>query len=185
MKEITDDAPEARSADVLAELTKERLRRAGQKIKGENPMLSGDLGFRVFNLDTSNIRAWDPDHQNLEQSLLDSIEHIKQDRTQTDILYKLLRKLGLDLCVPIETRTIVGKSVHLIGTGTLITCLDERIDGEEVEPLANGIAQWQAKVAPDGNTTVVFRDSAFADDMAKTNLMAILQQRGLGNVRSI
>ena len=185
MKTITDDAPEARSADVLAELTKERLRRAGQKIKGENPMLSGDLGFRVFNLDTSNIRVWDPDLQNLEQSLLDSVDHLKSDRSEQDVLYELLLKLGLDLCVPIETRTIAGKSVHLIGTGTLITCLDERIDGEEVEPLANGIAQWQTGLAPDGNTTVVFRDSAFADDVAKTNLTAILQQHGLGNVRSI
>lgn len=169
----------------IAELTKERLRRAAIKTKDENPMFTGDLGFRVFKLDTSNIWEWDPDPQNLEQSLLDSVEHIKRDRTQTDILYELLLKLGLDLCVPIETRTIAGKSVHLIGAGTLITCLDERIDGEEVEPLANGIAQWQAKVAPDGNTTVVFRDSAFADDVAKTNLTAILQQRGLGNVRSI
>ena len=169
----------------IAELTKERLRRAGQKIKGENPMLSGDLGFRVFKLDTSNIRAWNPGYENLEQALRDSVNHLKADRSEQDILYELLLKLGLDLCVPIETRTIAGKSVHLIGAGTLITCLDERIDGEEVEPLANGIAQWQTELAPDGDTTVVFRDSAFADDVAKTNLTAILQQRGLGNVRSI
>ena len=169
----------------IAELTKERLRRAGQKIKGENPMLSGDLGFRVFKLDTSNIRAWNPGYENLEQALRDSVNHLKADRSEQDILYELFLKLGLDLCVPIETRTIVGKSVHLIGTGTLITCLDERINREEVEPLANGIAQWQSELAPAGDTTVVFRDSAFADDVAKTNLTAILQQRGLGNVRSI
>ncbi len=169
----------------IAELTKERLRRAGQKIKGENPMFSGDLGFRVFKLDTSNIRAWNPGYENLEQALRDSVDHLKADRTQEDILYELLLKLGLDLCVSIKTRMIAGKSVHLIGAGTLITCLDERIDREDVESLANGIAEWKTELASAGDTTVVFRDSAFADDVAKTNLTAILQQRGLGNVRSI
>ena len=169
----------------IAELTKEHLRRAGQKIKGENPMFSGDLGFRVFKLDTSNIHAWDPDPQNLEQSLLDSVDHLKSDRSAQDVLYELLLKLGLDLCVPIKMRMITGKSVHLIGAGTLITCLDERIDREDVESLANGIAEWKTELASAGDTTVVFRDSAFADDVAKTNLTAILQQRGLGNVRSI
>src|SRR5690606_6529552 len=66
----------------IAELTKERLRRAAKKIKDENPTYTGDLGFRVFKLDSSNIRAWEPDRDNLEQTLLDSMEHIKPDRTE-------------------------------------------------------------------------------------------------------
>ena len=107
----------------IAELTKERLRRAAKKIKGENPMFAGDLGFRVFKLDSSNIRAWEPDRDNLEQTLLDSMEHIKPDRTETDVLYELLLKLGLDLCVPIESRTFADKEVHSIGGGVLMTCL--------------------------------------------------------------
>ena len=69
--------------------------------------------------------------------------------------------------------------------GALIACLDEKIAREEVEPLALGIAEWHKKLAPAGDSTVVFRDSAFADDVVKTNLAAILEQRGLGNVRSL
>ena len=169
----------------IAELTKERLRRAAKKIKDENPMFSGDLGFRVFKLDTSNIRAWEPDRDDLERTLLTNIEHIKADRSEEDILYELLLKLGLDLCVPIETRTIAGKLVRSIGAGTLVACLDDKIAGNDIESLAHGMAAWHAELAPAGETTVVFRDSAFADDVAKTNCTAILKQHGLGKVRSL
>jgi adenine-specific DNA-methyltransferase len=169
----------------IAELTKERLRRAAKKIKDENPMFSGDLGFRVFKLDSSNIRAWEPDRDNLEQTLLDSMEHIKPDRTETDVLYELLLKLGLDLCVPIETRTFAGKEVHSVGGGVLMACLAPKIERAEVEALAQGIVDWHKALAPAGDTTCVFRDSAFADDVAKTNMAAILEQHGITNVRSL
>ena len=134
---------------------------------------------------TSNIRSWEPDSENLEATLLDSIEHIHADRSEDDILYELLLKLGLDLCVPIVTRVIAGKAVRSVGAGTLITCLTENIVSDEVELLGLGIAEWHRELDPAGDTTVVFRDSAFADDVAKTNLAAILEQRGLGNVRSL
>lgn len=169
----------------IAELTKERLRRAAAKIKQENPEVTGDLGFRVFKLDTSNIRTWEPDREDLDRSLLEHLEHLEQDRSEDDILYELLLKLGLDLCVPIETRAIAGKSVRSVGAGTLIACLAQEIDRQDVEPLALGIAEWHAELAPAGETTVIFRDSAFADDVAKTNLTAILEQHDLGNVRSL
>ena len=169
----------------IAELTKERLRRAGNKVRGENPMFAGDIGFRVFRLDTTNIRSWEPDRKDLEGTLLDGIDHIKPDRSEQDILYELLLKLGLDLSAPIETRTVAGKQVRSIGAGVLFACLDENIAREDVEPLAFGIAAWREELAPAGDSTVVFRDSAFADDVAKTNLAAILEQRGLGNLRSL
>ena len=88
----------------IAELTKERLRRAAKKIKDENPMFAGDLGFRVFKLASSNIQAWEPNRENLAQTLDDSVEHLKTDRTESDILYELLLKLGLELTVPIEQK---------------------------------------------------------------------------------
>ena len=169
----------------IAELTKERLRRAAKKIKDEGPAFDGDLGFRVFKLDSSNIRAWEPNTDDLDGTLFDSIDHIKTDRSEDDILYELLIKLGLDLCVPIETRTIVGKNVHSIGAGTLMASLDKQIGRENVEPLAHGIIEWHKELSPAGDSTVVFRDSAFADDVAKTNLTEILKQHGLGNVRSL
>ncbi len=169
----------------IAELTKERLRRAGKKIREENPMFAGDIGFRVFKLDTTNIRAWEPDRENLSQTLLDSVEHLKGDRSESDVLYELLLKLGLDLCVPMEQKTIAGKTVHSIGAGTLLVCLAAEISREEIELLALGIVAWHKALAPAGEATVVFRDAAFADDVAKTNLTAILQQHGLENVRSL
>jgi adenine-specific DNA-methyltransferase len=169
----------------IAEITKERLRRAGKKIREENPTFNGDLGFRVFKLASSNIRAWEPDRDDLPKTLEESVEHLKTDRTEEDILFELLLKLGLDLTVPIEQKTIVDKTVHSVGAGTLIVCLDEKIGTKQVEPLALGIAEWHKTLAPAGESTVVFRDSAFADDVAKTNLTAILQQHGLENVKSL
>lgn len=169
----------------IAELTKERLRRAGKKIKDENPMFTGDLGFRVYKLDSSNILEWDPDRNDLPKTLEESVEHLKTERTETDILYELLLKLGLDLCVPIEQKKIAGKTVHSIGAGVLLACLAEKIAREDVESLAQGIVAWHKKLAPAGDTACVFRDAAFADDVTKTNLAAILNQNGLTNVRSL
>lgn len=169
----------------IAELTKERLRRAGQKIKTEYPLFPGDVGFRVFKLDSSNIRAWDPEPDNLENTLFNSIEHIKPGRTEEDLLYELLLKLGLDLSVPIEQRTLADKTVHAIGGGVLLACLAGQITRDEVDPLALGIVAWHKELSPAGETTCVFRDSAFDDDVAKTNLSAILNQHGLSNVRSL
>jgi adenine-specific DNA-methyltransferase len=169
----------------IAELTKERLRRAGAKIKADHPDWEGDTGFRVFKLDSSNIRDWDPNPENLEQSLMDHIESVKMDRTENDILYELLLKLGLDLCVPIEKRTITGKAVHSIGGGVLIVCMAETITREEVEPLAQGIVDWHKDLAPTGDTTCIFRDSSFANDVIKSNLAANFEQSGIKNLRSL
>lgn len=169
----------------IAELTKERLRRAAKKIKDENPLFAGDLGFRVFKLDSSNIRAWEPNRDDLEQTLLDHAEHIVAGRSEQDILYELLLKLGLDLTVPIEQKAIAGRTVHSIGAGALLVCLSETIDRDSIEPLAQGIVGWHKELKPAVDTRVVFRDSAFADDVAKTNLAAILQQHGLDDVRSL
>ncbi|MCB5363769.1 site-specific DNA-methyltransferase [Pseudomonas aeruginosa] len=169
----------------IAELTKERLRRAGVKIKADNPSWQGDTGFRVFKLDTSNIRAWTPKPDDLEATLFDHQDHLLEGRSEADVLYELLLKLGLDLCVPIEKRSIEGLGVHAVGGGVLLACLAEKITREQVEPLAQGIIAWRRELAPAGDTTCVFRDSAFADDVAKTNLAAILEQHGIQNVRSL
>jgi len=169
----------------LADITKERLRRAAKKIKEEHPEWNGDTGFRVFKLDSSNIKAWNPNTSDLEADLADQIEHILPDRSEADLLYELLLKLGLDLCVPIEQKEIAGKTVHAIGGGVLMACLTEKITTEETEDLGQGIVQWHKELTPAGDTTCVFRDSAFENDVAKTNLAAILEQAGMANVRSL
>jgi adenine-specific DNA-methyltransferase len=172
-------------AETIAELTKERLRRAGRSVRLENPEWSGDVGFRVFKLDSSNIRAWSTKPDDLEKSLLDHLEHLDAGRTEADLLYELLLKLGLDLCVPIEHKSIAGKTVHSVGGGVLMACLDTSITVADAEPLALGIVAWHQQQAPAGDTTCVFRDSAFADDVAKSNLAAILEQHGIARVRSL
>ncbi len=195
----------------IAELTKERLRRAAAKIRAEveekSPQLplspsvpSGgkgelDLGFRVFKLDSSNIHAWAPEPDNLAQSLLDATEHLKAERSENDILFELLLKLGLDLAVPITTRRgeqldsrLRGKddlTAHSVAAGVLLVCLADKIASAEVEALALGLVAWHKELAPAMDTTCVFRDSAFENDVAKTNLAAILEQHGLRNVRSL
>lgn len=169
----------------ISEITKERLRRAAVKIRAEVPKFSGDLGFRVYKLAQSNIRTWEPVPSDLEGTLLANAEHIVPGRTEQDILYELLLKLGLDLCVPIETRQIAGKTVHAIGDGALITCLTDGLTRYAVESLSSGIVEWWKDLAPAVETRIVFKDSGFADDVAKTNMAAILNQNGILDVRSL
>lgn len=169
----------------LSELTKERLRLSSAKVKSDNPMFAGDTGFRVFKLASSNIQAWEPDTADLENSLLKNAEHLVQGRKEQDVLYELLLKLGLDLCVPISAKTIAGKVVHSIGGGALIVSLANGLNKDTVEQLATGIVQWRAELAPAVDTRVVFKDSGFADDVAKSNMAAILHQNGITDVRSL
>ena len=184
----------------IAELTKERLRRAGTRVRAASPLFPVDTGFRVFKLDSSNIRAWNPNRDDLNGSLLDNLEHIQPGRTDEDVLYEILLKLGLDLCVPIELRSVARApssqttsgtnaessfTVHSIGGGVLMACLDASITVVEAEPLALGIVEWHKSLAPAGDTTCIFRDSAFENDVAKSNLAAILEQHGIKQVRSL
>lgn len=159
-------------------------------MRKENPLFAGDLGFRVFKLDSTNIHEWDPDRDKIAETLEASIEHLKTDRTEQDILFELLLKLGLDLCVPIETQKVEVSAkqahhLHSIGGGSLLVCLSKSIPQADVEPLALALVAWHQELKPARDTTVVFRDSAFADDVAKSNITAILQQHGLETVRSL
>lgn len=172
----------------IADISKDRLRRVTNEYSG-TPTSHGN-GFRVFKLDSSNIETWDPNREDLEGSIDAFVDHIKDGRSDDDVLYELLLKLGLDLCVPMEQKEIAGKTVHSIGAGVLFACLDTSITADDTEDLAHGIAQWHQELAPAGESTVVFRDSAFGTgdtdrDVIKTNLTAILQQHGLDNVRSL
>ena len=168
----------------VAELTKERLRRVQNQIE-EAPSANIDAGFRVFKLDSSNIKAWEPERTDMAGSLLDYIDHIKPDRSEDDLFYELLLKLGYDLCAPAEQREIAGKRVVAIGNGALVTCLSESIKDSEVDELVLGIAAWRDEMIEVDDLTVVFRDSAFEDDVAKSNVVEILRQHGIKDVRSL
>lgn len=169
----------------IADITRARLVGAGKRQRAAFAAKAGDVGFRVFKLDTSNIRAWNPNPADLKGSLFANLEHIEPGRSNDDLLYEVLLKLGLDLCVPMEQKQIAGKTVHSIGGGTLLACLDERVNVADAEGLALGMAQWREQQGTATETTAVFRDSAFENDVAKSNLAAILEQHGVKHVRSL
>ena len=170
----------------LSELTKEQLLRFGKKIQKKSPDASIDIGFRVFKLDDSNEKPWEQSPENLEKALEDYVENIKEDRTEQDLLYGLLLKYGFDLCSEIETKILAGKRVECVGRGALIVCLASKIKKLEVEILASGIADWREEMNSSKDTTVIFRDNAFDDDIVKTNCSEILRNcRHIREVRSI
>jgi adenine-specific DNA-methyltransferase len=179
------EGAEAAGWKTIADVTKARVRGAGKRHKAADPLFAGDVGFRCFRLDRSNIAAWSPKPADLKASLFDHAEHVVEGRTADDVLHELLLKLGLDLCVPTLTKTIAGKQVQSVAGGVLMTCLEPNIGAADVEAIAQGIVAWRRELAPAGDTTCVFRDSAFADDVAKTNMAAILEQNGIVNVRSL
>ena len=169
----------------IADISSDRLRKTAIKIKKENTDSNTDLGFKIFKLDTSNIRAWNPDASDLEQTLLDHVELLVDDRTELDVLYELLLKRGIKLTVPIEHKEISGKKVYSIDNGVLFACMDKTIEKAEIEALGEGISYWCKELKPSADTQVVFLDSAFVDDIAKTNMTAILEQNGIAHVRSL
>ncbi len=146
---------------------------------------SVDSGFKVFKLSNSNIRAWNPDRTDIADSLLSHEEHLIKGRTEQDVLYELLIKRGVDIATPIASRSCAGKNIYSVGYGALIACLDDSISREQVEDIAQAIIDWHQELSPTSETHVFFRDSAFRDDVSKTNMAAILEQNGISHVRSL
>lgn len=136
--------------------------------------------FKHFKLDDTNIRPWDADFDNLEQVLQQATKSIKEGRTSEDVLYEIFLKYGYDLTTPVETETVNGKTVFVVGAGALIVCLNDEITSETVE----GIAKLKVELDPE-TTQVVFKDEGFADDRVKTNAIQILKQAGIEDVKSI
>ena len=147
----------------ICEIGKERIRRAGDKIVEESRNKDLDIGFKVFKLDSSNLEKWDPDYNNLEQTLLTSQDNIKQDRTQEDLIYEIMLKYGIDLTLPIQKHETETNTIYSVGFGTLLICLDNNITKE--------IASEILKLTEDAEISrVVFKDNGFASDSDKTNI---------------
>ena len=170
----------------ICEIGKERIRRAGEKIKkeiesdnvqlkiGEEPKSVPDIGFKVFKLDSSNLKKWNPDFANLEVTLDDMINNYVPDRTEEDIVYEFMLKMGLDLSYPIDVADIDGRKVYSIGFGALMMCLDDNI----TVSVAESMVKMYKEQAPE-TWKVVFRDNGFVDDCTKTNVKLTLVQAGL------
>ncbi|MEA4942581.1 MAG: site-specific DNA-methyltransferase, partial [Oscillibacter sp.] len=128
LPEATDEKDNAYKAGYknICEIGKERIRRAGEKIKaeveeqnaqlkiGEEPKKAPDIGFKDFKLDTSNLKKWQPDYDEFEQSLWDSVGNYVDGRSELDVVYEIMLKMGLDLTWPLETHTYGGKNVYTI-----------------------------------------------------------------------
>ena len=187
LPELCDENSEAYKAGYknICEIGKERIRRAGEKIKSDEslPLENReklDIGFKVFKLDSSNIKEWDTDTEDLQQSLLDSMESIKLDRNSLDVLYEILLKYGLDLNIPIDE----NKNFYSIGGGSLLVSLDKEINDEVINSICE---EYKKLLEIDKNfkTTVILRDNSFKNDVDKTNAIKKLEQIGINEIRSI
>lgn len=171
---------------VITELAKLRIRRAGEKIKdeieeqnaqlkiGEEPKTVPDIGFKVFKLDSSNLKKWQPDYDDLETTLFDSISNYVEGRSELDVVYEIMLKMGMELTWPLEIHSIDGKNVYDIGMGALMICLDDHITTE----VAEGMVSLHRELSPE-TWRVVFKDYGFEDDSAKVNIKEILKLAGL------
>ncbi|EIY5369985.1 site-specific DNA-methyltransferase [Klebsiella quasipneumoniae] len=169
----------------ISDLTKYRLIESGKKVKDGNPDWNGDVGFRVFKLDTSNIRPWEASAETLSQQLDAYVSPILEGRSEEDLLTELMLKRGIDLSVNVETRQFDELTVSCVDGGKLFTCFTRQIPASSVEALTKGIIDWHKSLKAGKDTVCYFLDDAFENNVAKTNLCAILEQHGLTNLHSL
>ncbi|CRK76295.1 putative methyltransferase [Nereida ignava] len=154
--------------ETLPQLTKERIRRAGQKILKEecHPDWNKDVGFRVLKIDSSNMANvfYTPD-QTSQADLLANVDSIKQGRTSEDLLFQVLVDWGVDLTLPIRRDNIQGKTVFFVDENALVACFDTGVTEELVKELAGHEP-----------LRVVFRDTGFVSDAVKINVQQIFKQ---------
>ncbi len=169
LPEVTDEKSEARKAGYanICEIGKERIRRAGKKIKEEAGLQGQDLdtGFRVLKLDSSNMEDvfYTPDK--FEPSLLDSlVDNIKADRSGEDLLFQVMLDLGIELSVGIRREAIGGKECWIVDEGYLIACFDKDVNETTIEEMA--------KLLP---THLVIRDASAANDNVLDNFDQIIE----------
>lgn len=161
----------------ICEIGKERIRRAGQKIKDEAGLTAQnlDIGFRVLRLDSSNMQDVYYNPANMVQSLLDlTTDNIKPDRTPEDLLFQVMLELGIMPSSTINETSIAGKRVFDVADGFLLACFDTGVTTETV----TAIAKKQPYYA-------VFRDSSMADDSVATNFDQIFETYSPSTVRKV
>ncbi|MFB6528148.1 site-specific DNA-methyltransferase [Streptomyces sp. NPDC056399] len=168
----------------IADITRERLRRAGGKIASSETLDTGniDTGFRSYHLASSNVRAWDGTPDQLD--LLGSVDNLVAGRTTDDLLVEMMLRLGVDLTTPLETREVAGSTLYNL-TGTLFAYFGTDITVERASEVAKVLVAWRDEDPGDADTTVVVRDTGFVDSAAKLNFAAAVEQAGFTTVRSI
>lgn len=165
----------------ICEIGKQRIHLVGDKIKQDNPDATDlDIGFKVLKLDTSNIKRWNPDAANLETTLEGSVSNWIPGRTDLDVVYEILIKLGLPLDIKVEQKSINGKTIYTTGSGALIVCLADGID----LAIAKKIIEIKETDKPE-TCKIVFRDNGFKTDSDKTNVLETLRAASIEEILSI
>lgn len=180
LPEKTDEKSEAYKAGYknICEIGKERIRRAGRKIKEDAGLTASadlDIGFRCLRLDESNMKPvyYTPDEVG-QQDLFSLVDNVKEDRTPEDLLFQVMLDLGVLLSSPIEVKEIAGKKVFNVADGFLLACFDHDVTEETVK----AIAQMKPYYA-------VFRDSSMANDSVATNFDQIFETYSPDTVRKV
>ena len=167
LPEPCDEKSEAFKAGYknICEIGKERIRRAGDKIKAEHPDADLDIGFRVFRVDESNMKNVYYHPEEVTQLMLgETVSNIKEDRTGMDLLYACLLDWGVEINLPHTSTQVAGCTVHNVDNGALAACFDKAVPRAVVEYMAN--------LQP---LRAVFRDEAFATDAEKINVTEIFK----------
>lgn len=188
LPELCDEKSDAFKAGYknICEIGKERIRRAGDQIKAEwekehptDTLLSNDekfkvdSGFKVFKLDSTNIRPWDNENEMNENDLFNLSDVFKEDRSKEDILYEIMLKYGV-FDMPASEVEVNGKTMYRVGKRYMIVCLEDEITYDDVKAIA--------ELSP---RTVVFKESGFKNDNDKINAEYNLEKAGVEDIKCI
>ena len=171
LPEETPEDSEARKAgyNTIPDIAKERIRRAGKKIKEESPLTTADLdtGFRVFRLDESNYEDVKRSPKEFKQDQLDLfLNNIKTDRNDLDLLFGCMLDWGVQLSLPMTQEVVDGKTIYTVNDGDLVACFAENVSEDVVKAMADKMP-----------LRVIFRDSCFAQDADKINIYETFKQK--------
>ncbi len=162
----------------IADIAKERIRRANKKIAGENKDKKLDLGFKVFKLKESNFKIWNTQIESveqLEQQMIEFLDNVREGATTEDLLYELILKSGHELNVPIEEKKADGQSYFRVGNGTIIICLADKMTKTLFEAIAK-----------DKPEKIITLDRVFGNnDQLKTNIMLQAEHAGVKEFKVI
>ena len=170
LPEETPEDSEARKAgyNTIPDIAKERIRRAGKKIKEESPSTTADLdtGFRVFRLDEGNYEDVERSPNDINQAQLDLfLDNIKTDRNELDLLFGCMLDWGVQLSLPMEQEEVDGKTIYTVNDGDLVACFAEGVTENVVKAMAGKMP-----------LRVIFRDSCFDKDADKINIYETFKQ---------
>lgn len=167
LPEPCDEKSEAYKAGykTICEIGKERIRRAGEKIKAEHPDAEVDTGFRVFRVDSSNMKDVYFHPEQITQTMLgETVSNIKEDRTDLDLLYDCMLRCGVEIDLPHTTTVVDGCKVHNVDNGALMACFDPCVTDNVIHAMAQ-----------ENPVQAIFRDSSFATDADKINVAEIFK----------